>query len=49
MVQPVAEFLPILVVNFQHLERPLGYRVLTLSRDSGISLWQREVKRYTLS
>jgi hypothetical protein len=34
-MQPVAGFLPIVEVNFQHLERPLGSRVLTLSRDSG--------------
>ena len=38
-VQPVAGFLPILKVNFQHLEKALGSRVLTLSRDSGSFLW----------
>ena len=36
-VQPVPGFLPILEMNFQHLENALGSRVLTLSRDSGIS------------
>jgi len=36
-VQPVPGFLPMLEMNFQHLENALGSRVLTLSRDSGIS------------
>ena len=48
-VQPVAEFIPILEVNFQHLEKGLGSRVLTLPRDSGSFLWYRKVMRYTLS
>ena len=44
-VQPVAGFLPILEVNFQHLEKAAWFSSL----DAFKGFWQRKVKRCTLS
>jgi hypothetical protein len=44
-VQPEAGFLPILEVNFQHLEKTAWFSSL----DAFKGFWQRKVKRYTFS